>query len=208
MSHSIRDRTLALAGIYQSAWLVHQVATRGVCDSAALTASIESVLKIDAPSVEAVFGDAGGVITGLSVLKKQLTERHADSLLITKYVVTLMHLERKLAARADLMDQIGAGIRAAVQQTEHFHPTHENVLARLADIYKNTVSTLQPRVIVQGEQGYLNNPDNAAKVRAILLAGIRAAVLWRQCGGSRWQILFRRGAFQQETEAILASLRH
>lgn len=208
MSHSIKDRTLALAGVYQAAWLVHQVATRGICDSAALSASIESVLKIDAPSVDAVFGDIGGVATGLSVLKKQLTEREADSLLITKYVVTLLHLERKLSARKDLMDQVASGIRAAVQQTEHFHPTHDNVLARLADIYKNTVSTLQPRIIVQGEQGYLNNPDNAAKVRAILLAGIRAAVLWRQCGGTRWQILFKRGMFQREAEAILNELRH
>ena len=30
------------------------------------------------------------------------------------------------------------------------------------------------------------------KVRALLLAGIRAVVLWRQLGGSRTQIIFAR----------------
>ena len=52
-----------------------------------------------------------------------------------------------------------------------------------------------------------NNPDNANKVRAILLAGIRAAVLWTQCGGSRWQVLFKRSALLLETEKLLARLR-
>ncbi|MBI3774922.1 MAG: high frequency lysogenization protein HflD, partial [Gammaproteobacteria bacterium] len=171
------------AGVYQSAYLVHQIATRGMTDSAALEASINSVFKLDAPSTEAVFGDIGGVITGLSTLKRQLSEKHADTLQITQYVVTLLHLERKLSRQPALLEQIATGIRQAQQQAEHFSITHQNVLANLADTYKNTISTLTPRVLVQGEHGYLNNPDNANKVRAILLAGIRAAVLWSQCGG-------------------------
>jgi high frequency lysogenization protein len=208
MTRSIADRAVALAGVYQAAYLVHQIATRGLCESAALESSLQSVFRIDAPSVEAVFGDLGGVVTGLSVLKKQLSERQSDSIQITKYVVSLLHLERKLDARADLVEAIRSGIRATAQQTEQFHPTHETVISRLADLYKNTISTLEPRIVVQGEQGHLNNPDNANKVRAILLAGIRAAVLWSQCGGSRWQILFRRTALYSEAERLLNSLRH
>ena len=208
MTKSLRDRTIALAGVYQAAYLVHQIATRGMTDSAALEASINSVFKLDAPSTEAVFGDAGGVITGLSTLKRQLSEKHADTLQITQYVVTLLHLERKLARQPAMLERIATGIRQAQQQSEHFSVTHENVLANLAETYKNTISTLTPRVLVQGEHGYLNNPDNANKVRAILLAGIRAAVLWAQCGGSRWHVLFKRSALLVETEKLLAGLRH
>jgi high frequency lysogenization protein len=208
MSKSLRDRVIALAGVYQSAYLVHQVATRGMTDSAALESSINSLFKIDAPSVEAVFGDMGGVVTGLSILKKQLSERQADSLQITKYVVTLLHLERKLKQQPQMLERIRNGVNQAIQQLEHFHATHDNVLANLADIYKNTISTLKPRIMVEGEHGHLNNPDNANKVRAVLLAGIRAAVLWEQCGGSRWQILFQRGAMLRETEKLLGELRH
>ena len=207
MTKSLRDRTIALAGVYQAAYLVHQIATRGMTDSAALEASINSVFKLDAPSTEAVFGDAGGVITGLSTLKRQLSEKHADTMQITQYVVTLLHLERKLARQPELLERIATGIRQAQQQSEHFSVTHENVLANLAETYKNTISTLTPRVLVQGEHGYLNNPDNANKVRAILLAGIRAAVLWAQCGGSRWHVLFKRSALLAETEKLLSGLR-
>jgi len=208
MTKSLRERTIALAGVYQAAYLVHQIATRGMTDSAALEASIKSVFKLDAPTTEAVFGDVGGVITGLSTLKRQLSEKQADTIQITQYVVTLLHLERKLARQPDILERIATGIRQAQQQSEHFSVTHENVLANLAETYKNTISTLTPRVVVQGEHGYLNNPDNANKVRAILLAGIRAAVLWSQCGGSRWQILFKRSALLVETEKILSSQRH
>ncbi|RLA21365.1 MAG: lysogenization regulator HflD, partial [Gammaproteobacteria bacterium] len=35
-------------------------------------------------------------------------------------------------------------------------------------------------------------PHNKNKIRALLLSGIRAALLWRQCGGSRWKIIFQR----------------
>jgi len=38
----------------------------------------------------------------------------------------------------------------------------------------------------------LPNDDNAAKIRALLLAGIRAAVLWQQLGGSRWKLFWSR----------------
>ena len=207
MNKSLRDRTLALAGVYQAAYLVHQIATRGMTDSAAFEASISSIFKLDAPTTEAVFGDVSGVNTGLSTLKRQLSEKQADTMQITQYVVTLLHLERKLSRQPALLERIAAGIRQAQQQSEHFSMTHENVLANLADTYKNTISTLTPRVLVQGEHGYLNNPDNANKVRAILLAGIRAAVLWSQCGGSRWHVLFKRSALLLETENLLASAR-
>ncbi len=207
MAKSLRDRTLALAGVYQAASLVHQIATRGMTDSAALEASINSIFKLDAPSTEAVFGSTAGLITGLSTLKRQLSEKQADTMQITQYVVTLLHLERKLSRQPALLERIAGGIRQAKQQSEHFSVTHENVLANLADLYKNTISTLTPRVLVQGEHGYLNNPDNANKVRAILLAGIRAAVLWSQCGGSRWHVLFKRSALLAETEKLLADVR-
>ena len=54
------------------------------------------------------------------------------------------------------------------------------------------ISDLKPRIMVAGEQNYLLNTDTAARVRTLLLAGIRAAVLWRQLGGSKWKLLLSR----------------
>ena len=32
-----------------------------------------------------------------------------------------------------------------------------------------------------------------AEIRALLLAAVRATVLWRQLGGTQWDLLFSRG---------------
>jgi high frequency lysogenization protein len=75
------------------------------------------------------------------------------------------------------------------EESEGVHP---RLVEKLAEIYSQTLSTLSPRILVNGEHGHLSNPLIAAKVRAALLAGIRAAFLWRQLGGRRWQLLLQR----------------
>jgi high frequency lysogenization protein len=83
---------------------------------------------------------------------------------------------------------------------------HENVLANFADIYHQTISTLQPRIMVIGDQQYLSSPFTVNKIRSVLLAGIRSAQLWRQCGGSRWKLIFARSKLQAETRFLLSKL--
>ena len=58
--------------------------------------------------------------------------------------------------------------------------------------------------MVNGSQVHLNNPENANRIRALLLAGIRAAILWRQSGGSRWKLLVQRNALLREARSLLA----
>ncbi len=208
MSRSITDKTYALAGIFQVAYLVDQIATKGLYDSSALESSITSILKVDADDIADVYGGIEGVATGLSVLTKQLSANKNDiNMQITRYVLGVLHLENKLNNNKAMLKQVGDRIGNATLQTEHFHITHENILANLADTYKETISTIRPQIMVQGDHGYLHTPENANKVRALLLAGIRSAVLWRQCGGSRWQILFKRKAFHSEAQRLLTGLR-
>ena len=102
-----------------------------------------------------------------------------------------------------MLEQIRVGIERARLQSEHFSITHTNVLANLAACYSETISTLTPRIIVSGEQGHLSNPDVANAVRALLLSAIRSAVLWRQCGGNRFQLLFGRSKLLAEARRLL-----
>lgn len=185
------DRVLALAGLHQAVYLVQQVARHGSADPGPLETSIESLFKIDADSTEQVFGGASGVQRGLRVLLQQLDRQQRD-LEITRYTVCLLYLERKLSRRKDLMQIVVEGVETASGQLEYFSATHANVLAKLADIYSNTVSTLSPRIMVTGTPAHLNNRTNANRIRALLLAGMRAAVLWRQLGGNRLQLLLGR----------------
>lgn len=207
MERTLSNQTLALAGVLQALRQVQSVAQDGRCDPEVLAAAVHSIFARDAETVEAVYGSLGALRGGLALLHSQLqsasnqagTER-------LRYLVTLLHLERKLAKRRDLLERIGEGIDRARQQAEHFDPTHENVIGSLANTYAETVSTLRPRLMVAGEPAHLNNPANADKVRTLLLAAIRSAVLWRQAGGGRLGLLLRRRAVVREAARLLNQL--
>ncbi len=93
------------------------------------------------------------------------------------------------------MNIIKAGINRANMQVNLFSLVHDNVMANLASTYIDTLSTFTFRIQVTGSQCYLANPNIANKTRALLLAGIRSAVLWKQLGGSRLQLFFKKNTF-------------
>jgi high frequency lysogenization protein len=115
-------------------------------------------------------------------------------------------LEKKLSGNKAMLEVIDKRLKQIESQFEFFSLNHENTFSKLGQLYKETISTLGPRIIVNGEQPFLSNERNADKIRALLLAGIRSAVLWRQCGGSRLQFLFGRKAYIDECEKILVRI--
>ena len=201
MQYTVRDKTIALCGIFQATRLVQQVARTGMCDQAPFEASIKSIFTLDSSSPEDVYDNSANVVFGARTLLAQLgpnkpenSSDRAKDIEVTKYSIGVMVLERKLIKRNDLLDIITQGVDKATAQLDHFGITHDNVIANLADIYTQTISTLNPRIIVNGEHNHISNPSNANKIRALLLSAIRSAVLWRQCGGTRWQLLLNRKA--------------
>ncbi|WP_373508066.1 high frequency lysogenization protein HflD [Thiocapsa sp.] len=191
MTHDNLDRVIALAGIYQAVNSVMRVARHGTADTDAMEPCIYSLLQVNAEDVNAVYGEPGAVANGARQIIAQLTGKPERNLELTRYVVLLMKLERTLAGQRDLLGRIGEGIEAAQAKLQHFALLHPNMLAHLAAIYSDTISHLEPRIIVRGDPQHLQNPDNQNRVRALLLAGIRSAMLWRQVGGTRWQILLQ-----------------
>lgn len=204
--HSSTDRVLALGGIYMAVDAVQHIAHQGHTQQPELETLITSLFKIDAEQVADVYQQAKNVVPGLRCLASYKGSTDTYYFEQTKYVMTLLHLERKLARQRKLLQQISEGIRQAEQQAAHFSYTHPNVLANLADLYKQTISTLPPRIMVSGEPLHLENPDNTNKIRALLLAGVRSAVLWRQCGGTQLHILFRSAALRQEAQKLAVEL--
>ncbi len=205
MQHSYREQVIAFAGIWQAVKLVQQVARHGRADSADTAVCINSLFEMDPNSFDDIYGATKGLTTGLNTILDQFGDATDQrDMELTKYVITLMHLERKLMQQSDMLEKISRGLRQAKSQAEHFgSSTHENVFANIGDLYANTISTLKPKVIVQGEQGHLSNSANAAKVRTLLLTGIRSAVLWRQCGGRRLGLIFSRKKLLNQTKALL-----
>ena len=207
MTHTLHERVLALAGLFQCTALVRRAANEGKKTDAATEACINSLFVSAPDSVEEIYTSEAHLRTGLSALIQQMgNDVQQRDIELTRYVITLLYLEKKLARNPELMKKLDDGIEIARSQAEYFSSTHENVIASLADLYQNTVSTLTPKVMVSGDSDRLQDNDTASLIRALLLAGIRSAVAWRQCGGTRLQLIFKRRAIAQEAQTILAKL--
>ncbi|NBV74937.1 MAG: lysogenization regulator HflD [Methylococcaceae bacterium] len=203
---TIENQAIALAGLSQACWLVNQLASLGQCDTLAMASSLSSILKIDADSVEEVFGGINGIKFGLIHLDRQLGKTPTPNQLEIRYAGQLISLQKQLSKNPSMQATIRNGITRAQAQNEHFDILHENLLANFADLYFSTISNLQPRIMVIGDQQYLNSANNVNRIRSLLLAGIRAAMLWDQCGGRRWQLPFIRHKLHQQVQVLLNTL--
>jgi len=201
------DITLALAGICQSAHLVQQLAHQGQVDNDALRVSLTSVVELNPGSTLDVFGgEEANLKLGLETLLGVLnaSSRQGLNAELTRYTLSLMVLERKLHSAKGAMDKLGSSIQGLQRQLEHFDLESDPLLNAMAGIYVDVISPLGPRIQVTGAPAVLQNSQIQSKVRATLLAGIRAAVLWHQVGGGRLQLMFSRGRLSAQAKQILA----
>ncbi|WP_438970054.1 high frequency lysogenization protein HflD [Methylophaga sp.] len=201
-----RDRTIALSALVQAAALVQQLAETGQINTTELKTMLQSLVIQDPLTTESVYGSVSDLRTGIRQLNTQLSKKKdKKDVVLLRYVIGLLHLERQLAKQPDMLDQISREIDQVPQQIDYFGDIlSPQVIARFADIYHRTLSGLKPQIQVYGDPGFLQQPDNVNKVRALLLSGIRAAVLWRQKGGRRWQFLFQSAKIMAAAEALYA----
>ncbi len=189
----LEQQTLALAGVVQAARLVDQVSKTGTYPLEFLEASIRSLFTFDAASVEAVYGGVPRVKLGLNNLSSMLASRQADENRdLVRYVFAMLYLERKFAADSAMMSVVHNRLQHASFRAEHFANHIHELCHGISGIYQDTLSTLKFRIKVTGSAQHLQNPQHADVIRALLLAGIRSAFLWRQLGGRRWKLLGQR----------------
>jgi high frequency lysogenization protein len=195
------DRVLALAGMVQALAQVRRVADTGQADAAVLATALDSVFQIDADSTAQVYGGEQALRPGLQLLRDHFRSQSRDELL-PRLALAVLQLERRFS-RDPMAQRVHAGIVALGAMAERLGPSHPDVLAALGNLYASTVSHLRPRVLVQGNPHYLGQAQVVAEVRAVLLAALRSAVLWRQLGGSLWDFVLRRRALLEAVEAHL-----
>ncbi len=201
--NSITNQAIALAGIAQCCHLVHCIATTGQANQSEIETCIHSLLKLDSDEVIDTYGSLASIKPGLTQLEKQVTGHSIGNPEQGRYAASLVFLHGIFAERKDLLKQVTAGIEKAKAQSETLGLIHEDVIATLGDLYHDTISTLQPRIMVNGDETYLAKPGNVNLIRALLLAGIRSVHLWRQCGGAKWKFLIYRKKLQDEIQYLL-----
>ncbi|OEC35964.1 high frequency lysogenization protein [Pseudomonas cuatrocienegasensis] len=200
-----QEQLVALAAVFEATALVDKVAKTGQISEAALGCMLGSLLIRDPKTTLDVYGGddlnlRDGYRALASALERDPGTLQRDPL---RYTLGLLSLERQLAKRDDLLQIMGSRLDQIQQQVEHFGLVHENVIASCGGLYQDTISTFRQRIQVQGDMRHLQQPNNASKIRALLLAGVRSARLWRQLGGHRWQLVFSRGRLLKELYPLL-----
>mgnify|MGYP000179114193 CR=1 FL=1 len=195
-------QALALAGVFQAASLVDELARTGQVDPRAWETLIHATLDTQPESFEAIYGGhPNNLRRGLEVLEGVVGRRQVNPV-VMRYGFSLLMLMNQLRGHDAMMDELGARLTRIQNQAEHFGATHENVIASLGELYQDTLSTFKTRIVVQGDPSLLQSRMMPERVRAILLAGIRFALLWHQQGGRRWKLIFQRGGLKTTLDQL------
>lgn len=207
MQFSYTTQTLALAALCQAIRLVQQVARGEDTDTKDLETSLLSITIQDAAEPVDIFGGKlAQLATGYHVLQAQLSDHPKKDLELTRYAMAVMTLERRLAKNPASLQAVGKRIERLQQQLQHFQLQDETVLASMADIYVEQISSLGQRIQIAGQPAALKQPLVQHKIRALLLSAIRATVLWRQAGGRKYHFILQRKVLLQEAKTVLQQL--
>lgn len=208
MAIDVHSQTIALAAIFQFAAQVEQLAKTGHLAQNEFKIAVDSLFSQNPADTLAVYGKISHLELGLNTLIDSLKRKPTRSNDCVRYVMGILHLQRRLEKNNAMLDVIGNRLDKSRQQVEHFSETHDNVIAGLADIYSDTISTFSFRIQVMGEYQHLQQPRIANQIRTLLFAGIRSAVLWRQLGGRRLKIILHRNKMTRIAEQLLEEAKH
>lgn len=207
MQTSITTQVIALAGLCQALKLVQGVARTQQPDKEQMSIALASIANLSPETPLDIYGGSlQNVSAGLQLLADQLGDTPKKDVELTRYVVGVLSLERRLNKAPEKLQQLSEQLQQLERQLQHFAVTDDNMVGRLADIYSDCISSLGARIQVYGQPELLQQSAVQQKVRALLLAAIRSAVLWRQAGGSRLHFIFKRRKLVAEARQLLSSV--
>jgi len=202
-----QEQVIALAGLFQAMEAVESVAQQGTCDEHILETSLNSLFVSNPSDALDVYGEVANLKRGLERVHALLNKTNPDKRLNpVRYALAIVQLESKLNKQQDMLATIGQRLERVEGQIQHFSLLHENVLESIAAIYLDTISTFKLRVQISGQERLLTIGHNVARIRALLLSGIRSATLWRQVGGRRWHFIFKRSELTRQAELLLKQI--
>lgn len=194
MQNQEMERAMAFAGILQAIMQVQKLARSGESDIDELKASLQSILITNPESTEEVYGSQAQLQSGYQAILNQLGDSSQKDVEVTRYLVGILALERKLSRQDNALGMLGERFTQVQRQLHHFEITDEQVIANFASIYSDVISNLGPKIQISGNPVHLQQNLVQHKIRALLLSAMRSAVLWRQLGGKRRHLVFARKA--------------
>lgn len=201
---AIQNKTIALAGVHLALTQIQRVAWHGSTDQQQLQTSLQSLFVDQPESYMSVYGSIEALRPGLLTLKESLTEIQKKAVLERyKYQKSLFSLTKKFSKNNYLVDQISTTLEL-IKNNEMVVDQEQELITRCAELYQNTLSTLQPRIIIYGQPDILAQSQQAATIRSLLLAGVRSTLLWYQAGGSGLTLAINRSSYLHSIDQFLS----
>lgn len=223
-----QHRVLALTAVFQAAQLVHIIATTGTSALDNLGKDYVDTLLRASLNIRTqqnpchntllFFGSVASLKVGLHSLERSLdapfsAQQPQSRYPVPKvkikqgkqtlsYVMALLHLSAKIYTNPNFQQKITDTQQHIIRQLAFFNNDyqHRNILSAFAQIYSDTASTIKPRIMIKGSAKAFNSPYEVNYIRALLFTGLQAAHLWRELGGTPWQLFFSKRKILKEVK--------
>ena len=192
-------QNIALCAVAQCAALVHELALGKEIRQSQLASAINPLLILNPESVEHVYPNLESLTLGFSTLQSILgSNRLKQNSQIRRYITEILILRKTLSKNMIMQSVVRAGlsnlepIRPSLidcMQTNQQEINEQNyTFEEISSLYRKTLSTLKHRIKVAGKVQFLKNEIVSNKIRGLLFAGVRSAVLWHQLDGRYWRL--------------------
>ena len=184
----LKNETISLGAIYQACNEIKKIAWQGEINNNIIEPLINSVYQTTSEEIEDVFISIKRLNSGLDFLRRQLVgDAFSRDGEVSRYFEAIGILVKNMNKKDDVLNKL------RMELTKQSMPISEDNLDQhalfLSELYLSTISTVEPRIIVNGDNKYLTDKKNAAMIRSLLLCAIRSYILWQQSGGSKFRIL-------------------
>lgn len=222
-----QNRALALAAVFQATQLTHMTALngrQGIGENG--NYYFEQLLKASLnvrPTANCncqtldFFNQLTDISLGLKTLESSINQPFSTTpkspiplpkrntiKLPMSYAMALLNLEKKVYSKPEFVKIIEASQQKILKQLSFFdnNYTHPSIIANLAQTYVDTAGQINPRIMVRGHAEAFKDPAHTNRIRASLFTGLQMAHLWRQFGGSSWNMVFSKRKLLQDIREL------
>ena len=196
---SRRSQSIALSAMCQSALMIQQVSKGVILNKDSLICLFNGITTTDPKSVLDVYGSVDVLADGAKLVQYQLSGNATKKdIEVTRYLAGIMSISKKLLKNQSALSALTDKLTDIQRRLSHFEIDDPSIIQNFAECYSEVLSPLSQKIQVIGNPALLQQKSVQHKVRALLLSGVRAAVLWRQMGGKRRDFIFNRKAILQD----------
>ena len=204
---AIDKQLFSLAALYQSCSAISKIAWKGQYDEDEFLPLVKSILNANSDNPLTIYQEPILLKPGFQFLKKQVIDdiftRSSET---RRYISSIKDLVKRIDASNIIDEQFRDRINL-LNEIEH-EKTTDDIVLEIGQLYKDTFSQLEPRIVISGDNQYLQENLNAARIRTALMAAIRSVYLWKSSKGSDFKFLLFRKRYVRRIREIIGTMQN